>query len=116
VAPPLRASPSLSRQNDIAAVPLARATRVQAFLAHQMGAHAAELPLAGGGPVQVEHLRHHQIQHRVAEEFEAFVMNAAMAAVRERLLAQLGIGKAVAQRLFEPGDTQLDCPSNFSSR
>ena len=83
---------------------------MQAFLAHQVGAHARQVAFVGAGETLEQQPRDHQAQHRIAEEFEPFVVVGAEAAVGQRARQQPGIVEAMA-------DAPLQCvESNVHDR
>ena len=59
----------------------------------------------------VQQARHSEVQDRITEEFEALVMVAREAAVRQRALEQLRFAKAVLQRFLQLGELAIHaCP------
>ena len=69
---------------------------VQGILLDQVGSHAIGHPRAAT-QAHVQQVSNGQIEHRVAQEFEAFVMVAKKAAVGQRPFQQIRIGENVLQ-------------------
>ena len=90
---------------------------VQTLFADELRAHSAEFTFTGLGVLQEQQVRHREVQNRVAQELQALVVRAAVAAVRERALQQTRVAKAMPERAFERCCIdQFDCPSYFSSK
>src|SRR6185436_1843521 len=69
----------------------------QRLLAHQARAQSRQVAFAGAGKFAVQPLREQQVQHRVAEEFETFVVRPVGTAMRERYDEQRTVARLVAQ-------------------
>src|SRR5207253_10405091 len=76
--------------------------------AHQARAQPRELSLGQRGVAAVELLGDGAAEHAVAQEFEPFVVQRAVAAVRQRLLEQLGFREAVAERALQVRGPRAD--------
>lgn len=72
---------------------------VKAFLAHEVCAHPREVAFIGTREALVEQAGHRQVEHRVTQELEAFVVVRAKAAVGDRALQQ----GQVVERMAQPG-------------
>ena len=78
-----------------------------AFLAHEIGEPARQFPLARRRESRIEHLRHHEAEHPVAEEFEPLIglAAAARADVRadmgQRPQREITIGETVPEPALE---------------
>ena len=73
----------------------------EGLLLDQVGAQAREVPLVEARVLEEEQLRDHAVEHRIAKEFQPFVVHAAMRAVRDRLLQQFTAVEGVLEPLFE---------------
>jgi hypothetical protein len=58
---------------------------VQGVLLDQVGAHAGQVALRQSAELLVEHIGYSQVEHRVAQELQAFIVVRAKAAVRQSL-------------------------------
>ena len=74
---------------------------MQGVLLDQIGTHAREVTLWQFAQFFVEQMGHRQIEHRVAQELQAFVVVCAEAAMRERLLQQRQLAKAITQAFLQ---------------
>ena len=86
---------------------------VQAVLAHQVRAHARQVAFVGAGEALEQQAGNGQAQHRIAEEFQAFVVVGAEAAVRQRPGEQLRLAEAVADAGLEFVESlvhRVNCP------
>jgi len=93
LAPPARgfarAEPERGAQPELAPDP------GQRLAAHQADPQAVQLPLAQRGVARIELRRDAEVQHRVAEELEAFVVAGAEARVRQRQFQQVAARELV---------------------
>ena len=74
----------------------------QRALVDQIGAQPRQFAFAELGEAVVEHARHGVVQDAVANEFKAFVIGGAVAAVGQRLAQQLRLAKRMAQPARQP--------------
>src|SRR5262249_35696674 len=74
---------------------------VQGLLAHQARAQPRQVPFGQIAEALEQFSRDHAVENAVAEELQPLVVGRAVAAVRERLLEQLGTGKGVADALAQ---------------
>jgi hypothetical protein len=74
---------------------------VQAVLAHQVGADARQVTLVGAREALVQQAGHRQVEHGVAEEFEALVVLGAAAAVGERTQQQARLLEPMTEPLLQ---------------
>jgi len=75
----------------------------QGLAAHQRRPQARESALVRLRMRLVQQVRHHAIEHRIAQEFQPFIVIRTGAAVSHRGMAQLCLRENVAERTFDPG-------------
>ena len=76
---------------------------VQAVFAHEVGAHAGQVAFVGAGEALEQQAGNRQAEHRIAEEFEPFVVVGTEAAVRQRARQQRAIVESMAEALLQGG-------------
>ena len=74
---------------------------------NQVGAHAREFALGALAQFFVEQTGNGQSQNRIAQKLQALVVIEGKAAVRQRLLQQLRLGKRMLQPLLQNGQRHL---------
>ena len=75
----------------------------QRYIVDQCGPHTAQITLRRPGVRAEEEFRDYEIKHGITEEFEAFVVAAGDASVRQSLGQQGRVGELVVERPLEPG-------------
>ncbi len=80
---------------------------MQRVLLDQVGPHARQVAFGQSRQAHVEQVRDRQVQHRVAEKFQALVVVGREAAMRERELQQPRIGEGVLEARLQRDEAAL---------
>ncbi len=74
---------------------------MQGFLLDQIGANTGKIALVELGQALVQQIGHRQIQHRVAQKLQSFVVVGTETAMGQRLIEQICIGENMLQPLLQ---------------